>query len=81
MNFVAYNDFVIVQKIESSKTTASGIILTSSTGADSCKVISAAPNTNLTKDDVVMIRWTDALKIDGTIFAVDKKNIVCKIEE
>lgn len=76
------NDYVIVEKIESSKTTASGIILQASTGADNAKVI-AVSNSDACKGlevgDTVMIRWSNALKISSDIHAVDFKEIVTKL--
>jgi co-chaperonin GroES (HSP10) len=81
MEYTPLNDYVIVQKMESSNTTASGIIIQSSVGSDKAKVIavSKAIEQPIKVNDVVMIRWSNALKIDGDTYAVDFKEIVTKL--
>jgi co-chaperonin GroES (HSP10) len=94
MKYTPLNDYVIVEKIESTNTTASGIILQFSNGADKARVI-AIPESktsildsfgvpesefSLKVGDILMIRWTDTLKIDGNTYAVDFKNIVTKLD-
>lgn len=81
MKYTPLNDYVIVEKIESSKTTASGIILQASTGADNAKVIAVSETIKgLEVGDTVMIRWSNALKISGDTHAVDFKEIVTKLD-
>lgn len=83
MKYFPLNDYVIVQKLEGSKTTSSGIILQSTSGADNAKVIAVADivlkndTDNINVGDTVMIRWSNALKIDGDVYAVSLKEIVC----
>lgn len=82
MQFVPQNNYVIVKKTLASTTTTSGIILQTSQGADSAKVLAFADDVKgLDVGDNLMIRWSNALKIDGDIYAVDSKEIVTKILE
>lgn len=83
MKYTPMNDYVIVEKLAAENTTASGIIIQSSSGSDKAKVIAVSSQME-TKDalyvgDIVLIRWSNALKIDGDTYAVDLKEIVTKI--
>lgn len=78
MNYTPVNDYIIVKKLESSKTTVSGIILTSTTGADNAEVIAVNNKEDtIVVGNTVMIRWSNALKVDGNIYAVSSKEVVC----
>lgn len=73
------NNFVIVAKKSDDKTTASGIILTTSQGADRCVALAVADDVKgVAVGDELLIRWSNALKIDGDTYAVDVKEIVTK---
>lgn len=82
MKYTPLNDYIIVNKLESAKTTASGIILQASTGADNAVVVAVSASEackSLEVGDVVMIRWSNALKINGDTYAVDFKEVVTKL--
>lgn len=81
MEYTPLNDYVIVQKIESSNTTASGIIIQSASSSDKAKVIAVSESIKhpIKTGDTVMIRWSNTLKIDGDMYAVDFKEIVTKL--
>lgn len=81
MEYTPLNDYVIVQKMEASNTTASGIILQSASSSDKAKVIAVSGNIkqSISVTDVVMVRWSNALKIDGDVYAVDLKEVVTKL--
>ena len=82
MKYFPVNDYVIVQKLAADRTTSSGIILQTSTGSDTAKVIAVADDVKgILVDNVLLIRWSNALKVDGDIYAVSVKEVVCKIEE
>lgn len=81
MKYTPLNDYVIVKKLESSNTTASGIIIQSASSSDTSKVIAVSSEvSNINVDDTVMIRWSNALKIDGDVYAVSSKEIVTKLD-
>lgn len=78
MNYTPVNDYIIVKKLEGSKTTASGIILASTTGADNAEVIAVnSKEDTIVAGNTVMIRWSNALKVDGNIYALSSKEVVC----
>lgn len=80
MQFVPQNNYVIVKKTMAPTTTSSGIILQTSQGADIAKVLAVAEGvTGIEVGDNLMIRWSNTLKIDGDVYAVDSKEIVTKI--
>jgi co-chaperonin GroES (HSP10) len=82
MKYFPLNDYVIVQKLVADRTTSSGIILQTSTGSDTAKVIAVADDVDgITIGNTLIIRWSNALKVDGDTYAVSSKEIVCKIEE
>lgn len=82
MQFIPQNNYVIVKKQAGSTTTSSGIILQTAQGADHAKVMAVADGVaGIIAGDTLMIRWSNALKIDGDIYAVDSKEVVTKIVE
>lgn len=79
MQYQPLNDYVIVKKGDADRVTSSGIILTSAQGADKCTVVAVADNVKgVAAGDSLLIRWSNALKIDGDVYAVDAKEIVTK---
>ena len=83
MQFVPLNNYVIVKKLEGSVKTGSGIILTTSGDSDRARVV-AIPDEVSTRMNVecgatLLIRWSQALKIDDQYFAVDAKDIVTQV--
>ena len=81
MIYSPLNDYIIVQKQAPANTTSSGIILQTTSGSDTAKVVAIAPDvTGLAVDDLIMIRWSNALKIDSDIYAVSFKEVVTKLQ-
>ncbi|AMQ66074.1 GroES molecular chaperone protein [Stenotrophomonas phage vB_SmaS-DLP_6] len=79
--YAPFNTFVVVKKIAASSTTQGGIILSTASEADRCEVIAANELVNFVKTgDQLLIRWSQALKIDDTTYAVDAKDIVAKVQ-
>jgi co-chaperonin GroES (HSP10) len=80
MKYTPQNNFIIVRKEAPTTTTSSGIILTVAQGADNAKVVAVpAEITSVKEGDTLMLRWSNALKIDGDTYAVDFKEVVTKI--
>lgn len=80
MKYTPLNDYVVVRKLQQDNVTASGIIIQSSAGADTASVIAVADDVKgIAEGDSLMIRWSNSLKIDGDIYAVSSKEVVCKI--
>jgi co-chaperonin GroES (HSP10) len=80
MKYTPQNNYIIVRKEAPTTTTSSGIILTVAQGADNAKVVAVAADiTSVKEGDIVMIRWSNALKVDGDIYAIDFKEVVTKI--
>lgn len=77
MKYTPLNDYVIIEKLASKQATSSGIILTSAVTVDNAKVVAVSKTSVLNVDDVVMLRWSNALKIEGNVYAVSVKEIVC----
>jgi len=84
MIYSPLNDYIIVKKQAAANATSSGIILTSTSGSDTAKVVAMSADipatTALEIDDLIMIRWSNALKIDGDVYAVSIKEVVTKLE-
>lgn len=80
MNYTPFNQYVIVKQLSGDRATASGIILTTTQGADRAKVIAAYAGSKAMPGDTLMVRWANALKIDSDTFALDEKDIVCKLD-
>lgn len=80
MKYTPQNNYIIVRKEAPTTTTASGIILSAPQGADNAKVIAVASDiTSVKEGDTLMLRWGNALKIDGDTYAVDFKEVVTKL--
>lgn len=80
MKYTPFNKTVIIKQVAAQRATASGIILTSTQGADTAEVIAAQPDSQAKVGDKLIVRWPNALKIDGDVYAIDEKDVVCKIE-
>jgi len=67
MNLRPLGKKVIVERLENSKTTSGGIILTRSEEADKAKVLAIGSEVDaVAVDDVVLLNWNGATKtIDG----------------
>ena len=83
MIYSPLNDYIIVKKQAAANTTASGIIIQSTSGSDTAKVIAMSADIPATSElklnDICMIRWSNALKIDGDIYAVSIKEVVTRL--
>lgn len=73
---------VIVERIEQTNTTASGIIIKGSTGEpDKARVISAGPDAKeVSEGDVVLLNWNAAQK-SGDVYVITEDHIVFVYED
>jgi co-chaperonin GroES (HSP10) len=80
MQYIPLNDYVIVKKLAGQTTTSSGIILQTTQGADTCLVVAVPDKAeSLEVNDTLLIRWANAIKVDGDIYTVQVKDIICKL--
>lgn len=83
MHFAPVNNFVVVKKLEGSVKTGSGIILTTSGDSDRAELVAKSElvTAPLAIGDTLLVRWSQALKIDENHFALDAKDVVSKIAD
>jgi len=81
MKFTPVNTFVVVKKVAGALESQGGIILTASTDtSDRCEVVAKSELVSFIEvGETLLIRWSQALKIDDIHFAVDAKDIVSKV--
>jgi len=81
MNYTPLNDKIIVERIEASKETASGIILKSSGEPDRAKVISVSDNIDeISVGEELIVNWNGAVKIQDDIYTMDIEHVVAVYE-
>lgn len=82
MQYIPLNDYVIVKKLAGQTTTSSGIILQTTQGADTCSVVAVPDKVETVGvNDTLLIRWANAIKVDGDIYTIQIKDIVCKLKK
>jgi co-chaperonin GroES (HSP10) len=82
MKYIPLNDYVVIKKLALDTTTASGIILQTAQGADNAEVVAFAEDVKgIAIGDKLLIRWSNSLKVDGDIYAVSAKEIVCILQD
>lgn len=70
-------DNIIVERFKTEAATASGIILKSSDEPDKAKVVSIGDKVDeVNVNDVVLINWNKATKIEKEIYVVPIKEVV-----
>lgn len=79
MKYIPMNDYVIVKKQPQQNVTPSGILIQTTQGSDTAVVVANGEVSSLSVGDVIMIRWSNALKIDSDIYAVSYKEVVTKL--
>ena len=73
---------VLVERIEASKETASGIILKSTQEPDRAKIISIGSEvTEVAVDEIAVVNWNRASKVDGELYILPITEIVLVIED
>ena len=76
MNIKPLKNKVVVERLENLKTTASGIILRSSSEPDKAKVLAVGPDVeDISVGDVVLLDWNAAVPIDNK-YVVSATSIV-----
>lgn len=77
MNLTPLRKNVIIERLEKDMKTASGIILQRNDEADKAKVIAIGNEvTDVMIDDVVLINWNDAKRINDTTFRIEESSII-----
>ena len=77
MSYIPLNDKIIVERIEASRETASGIILKSSGEPDRAKVIAVADNIDeVSIDDELLVNWNGSAKLENNIYSLDIENVI-----
>ena len=77
MSYIPLSDKIIVERIEASKETASGIILKSSGEPDRAKVITVADNLDeVSINDELLVNWNGAVKLENDIYSIDIEHVV-----
>ena len=77
MNLKTLNDYVIIDRLESNKQTASGIILKSSNEAERALSVGVGPEVStLVADLVVVVNWMKATKIQGERYYVKAEDVI-----
>lgn len=73
---------VLIERIPASKETASGIILKSTEEPDRAKIIAiGAEVTEVAVDEIAVVNWNTATKIEDELFIISIDNIVLVFEE
>ena len=82
MNLTTLNDYVIIDRLESNKQTASGIILKSTNEAEKGLVIGIGPMvTNVPTDSVVIVNWAKATKLQGERYYVKAEDVIAIVND
>jgi chaperonin GroES len=77
MNLRPLGKKVIVERLENSKTTSGGIILTRSEEADKAKVLAIGSEVeDVVVDDIVLLNWNKASKTIDDYYVVSIDDIV-----
>ena len=77
MSYIPLNDKIIVERLEASKETASGIILKSSGEPDRATVITVADNLDeVSINDELLVNWNGAAKLDENTYRIHIDNVI-----
>jgi co-chaperonin GroES (HSP10) len=81
MSYIPLNDKIIVERLEGSRETSSGIILKSSGEPDRAKVITVADNLDeVSINDELLVNWNGAVKLEEDIYSIDIEHVVAVYE-
>ena len=76
MNIKPLGNRIVIERVEGSKQTESGIILKSSDEPDKAKVVSIGPKVDEVEvDDVVLVNWNAAVK-SGDYYVITIDHVV-----
>ena len=77
MNYTPLADKVIIYRIPAEKVTASGIVLQRSDEVDKAKIVAIGPDVDEVQvDDVVLVNWNAAIKIEKEWYSIKQEHIV-----
>jgi co-chaperonin GroES (HSP10) len=77
MSYIPLKQHIIVERIEGTKETASGIILKSSEDPDKAKVIAVADDIDeVSVGDELLVNWNKLAKIDENIYRIHIDNVI-----
>lgn len=73
---------VLIERIPAAKETSSGIILKSSEEPDKAKILAIGTEvTEVTIDEIAVVNWNTATKIEDELYIINVDNIVLVFEE
>jgi co-chaperonin GroES (HSP10) len=82
MNIKPLHKNVIIERQEKDLTTESGIILQTSDEADKSTVIAIGSDVEyVAVNDVVLVNWNKATKIDGKQYKINEEDIIAVFED
>lgn len=82
MNLKTLKDYVIIDRLETNKQTASGIILKSSNEAERALVVGVGPDVeSVVTDLVVIVNWMKATKIQGERYYVKSEDVIAILKD
>mgnify|MGYP003344024934 CR=1 FL=1 len=81
MNYRPTGKNVLIERIAAQKSTSSGIILKSAEEPDKAKILGIGPEiTEVVVDEVAVVNWNAATKIQDELYIINIDNIVMVIE-
>ena len=81
MNYRPTGKNVLIERIAAQKSTSSGIILKSAEEPDKAKILAIGPEiTEVVVDEVAVVNWNAATKIQDELYIINIDNIVMVIE-
>ena len=82
MNIKPLGNNIIVEPVKNSLTTESGLILSSSDEADKAKVVAVGSDVvDVQVNDVLLINWKKAQKLDGETYRVSVEEVIAVLED
>ena len=77
MSYIPLSDKIIVERIEASKETASGIILKSSGEPDRAKVIAVSDSVDeVTIGEELLVNWNGAVKLEQNLYSINIEHVI-----
>jgi co-chaperonin GroES (HSP10) len=82
MNYTPLGKYIIVERIEGEKVTASGIVLKTSQEPDTTKVLAIGPDVDeVAVGDQLLVDWNKSAKLEKEIYRVHIDSVVGVFEE
>jgi co-chaperonin GroES (HSP10) len=82
MKYAPLGKYIIVERIEGEKVTASGILLKSSQEPDTTKVLAVGPDVDeVTVGDQLLVDWNKSVKLENETYRVHIDSVVGVFEK